>query len=564
MRRIRTRRWRARAADERGFSMAVAVIVLLASAIITYAAMDAVAGDVLPVRNSLDQNRALDAADAGLAAFRQQLEANTGYWSSCPTVSAAVPASTDDNSIERYSYKILPATTAPSSDDHCDTSNPIGTAIEGNSVGSGSFRVEVTGTSQNLSGSQVTTRSIVAQFRPPAFLNYVYFTNYEMGDPSIDGGNCTSWLSGLSSYGYSTATPPYYWSVINGSMIGPTRVSNCSDIEFITGDQINGPLHSNDYLDICGSPTFGRSPETPADSAEAPGDYSDGGCSNNATFNTANHTLNTNAGTLPLPTTNSALQTVANGGNSSLTNGCSATAGCVFTGPTWITLSGTTTPSTITITNAGYNSGHATQLTSGYPTNGVIYVQNGSGTCAAYNNSSPDYPTSADPCGDATVIGSYTSSLTIASANDVIVAGNVTTTMDSNGQPTGNDFLGLIANDFVRIAHPCSSNGANGTSGNYTSLNNPEVDAAILAVNHSFIVDNYGCGATLGTLKVDGALAQDFRGVVGTGNGGGGASTGYLKNYVYDGALQTESPPFFLNSSGTWQLVRETECDTTC
>jgi len=558
MSRLRARRLRSRAAGERGFSMAVAVIVMLASAVITYAAMDAVAGDVYPVRNSLDQNRALDAADAGLAVFRQQLQANNGYWSSCPTVtSAAVPASTDDNSTERYSYHILAASTAPSTDNQCDTSNPIGTAIEGNSVGSGSFRVEVTGTSGNA------TRSIVAQFRPPAFLDYVYFTNYEMGDPSIDGGNCTSWLSGLSSYGYSTATPPYYWSVINGSMIGSTRVANCSDIEFITGDQINGPLHSNDYLDICGAPTFGRSGETPADTAEAAGDYSDNGCSNNAVFNTANRTLNTGAGTLPLPSTNSTLQTVADGGNSSLTNGCSATAGCVFTGPTWITLSGSTTPSTITVTNAAYHGGVATALTSGYPTNGVIYVQNGSGTCAAYNNGSPDYPTSGDPCGDATVSGSYTSSLTIASANDVIIASSVTTPMDSNSQPTGNDFLGLIANDFVRIAHPCAY-GANGSSGNYTSLSNPEVDAAILAVNHSFIVDNYGCGATLGTLKVDGAIAQDFRGVVGTGNGGGGASTGYLKNYIYDGALQTESPPFFLDSSGSWELVRETECDTTC
>lgn len=556
MRRLCARRLRSHAAAERGFSMAVAVIVLLASAVVTYAAMDAVAGDVFPVRNSLDQNRALDAADAGLAVFRQQLGANTGYWSSCPhPTNVAVPASTDDHSTEYYSYKILPASTAPSNDNQCDTSNPIGTAIEGNTVGSGSFRVEVTGASGNA------TRSIVAQFRPPAFLNYVYFTNYEMGDPTIDGGTCTSWLSGLSSYGYSTATPPYYWSVINGSAIGPTRVSNCSDIEFITGDHINGPLHSNDYLDICGAPTFGRSGATPADGVEAPGNYSDNGCSNNAVFNTPNHTLNTGAGTLPLPTTASTLQTVANGGNSSLTNGCSATAGCVFTGPTWIALNGTT----VTVTNSNYNSGAATSLTAGYPTNGVIYVQNGSGTCAAYNNTSPDYPTAGDPCGDATVTGSYTNSLTIASANDVIIAGSVTTPTDSNGQPTGNDFLGLIANDFVRIAHPCNnSNSVNGSSGNYTSLSNPEIDAAILAVNHSFIVDDYGCGAALGTLKVDGAIAQDFRGVVGTGNGGGGASTGYLKNYVYDGALQTESPPFFLNSSGSWLLVRETECDTTC
>lgn len=554
------RRLRSRLAAEGGFSMIIAVGALLASSIITYAAMDAVVGDVVPVRNSLDQNRALDAADAGLAAFRQWLTTGTNddvlAWTACPTATnVTVPASTDDGSTEHYSYHIVPASTAPSNDDTCDPSNPIGTVIEGNSVGSGSFRVEVTGT------SGTATRSIVAEFRPPAFLNYVYFTNYEMGDPLLAGSTCTSWLSGLSSYGYSTASPPYYWSVINNSMIGPTRESNCGAIQFISGDVINGPLHSNDYLDICGAPTFGRSGETPADNIEAAGDYPDSGCSNNAHFNTANGTLNTSAGTLPVPSTDSALQTVADGGSSSLTNGCSATAGCVFTGPTWISLNG----SAITVTNANYNHGSATNLTtSGYPVNGVIYVQNGSGTCATYNNSSPDYPSSSDPCGDATVTGSYTSSLTIASANDVIVAGNITTTMDSNGQPTGNDFLGLIANDFVRVAHPCS-NGANGSSGNYASLTNPVIDAAILAVNHSFIVDNYGCGAALGTLTVDGAIAQDFRGVVGQTNGSGGVGTGYLKDYIYDGALETESPPYFLNPAGTsWQLVRETECDTNC
>ena len=27
---------------------------------------------------------------------------------------------------------------------------------------------------------------------------------------------------------------------------------------FVTGDDINGPLHTNDALMICGTPTFGR------------------------------------------------------------------------------------------------------------------------------------------------------------------------------------------------------------------------------------------------------------------------------------------------------------------
>ena len=42
------------------------------------------------------------------------------------------------------------------------------------------------------------------------------------------------------------------------------------------------------------------------------------------------------------------------------------------------------------------------------------------------------------------------------------------------------------------------------------------IDAAILAINHSFIVDNYDCGSPLGTLTVNGAIAQKYRGAVGT------------------------------------------------
>ena len=545
----------ARARSERGFTMVMAVMVLLASAIITYAAMDAVAQDAGGVRNSLDQNRSLDAADAGLAAFRQQLSANPQYWSLCPTVtSATVPASTDAGSTESYSYHVLPATTAPSNDNRCDTANPTGTVIEGNNIASGSFRVEISGTSGKA------TRSIVAQFRPPSFLNYVYYTDYEMLDPLINSSGCNSWLTS----NYSVANPPYYWTAISGGIAGPTRIANCGDIQFVTNDVINGPLHSNDYLDICGSPVFGRSGESPPDAIETPGTYSDSGCANAATYNTASGAPNTNAGSLTRPSTAAALQTVADGNNASLTNGCSATAGCVFTGPTWITLNG----STVTVQNAAYNSGTATTLTAGYPHNGVIYVQNGSGTCSPYSNTSPDYPTSGDPCGDATVSettgSNYTASLTIASANDVIVASSLTTAMDSNHEPANNDFLGLIANDFVRIAHPCGS-GGNTTSGGYSSLTSPYVDAAILAVNHSFIVDNFGCGASLGTLHIDGALAQAFRGAVGTGGGQGGVSSGYLKDYEYDGALLSESPPYFLApTSSTWLLVREAECDTTC
>ena len=75
---------------------------------------------------------------------------------------------------------------------------------------------------------------------------------------------------------------------------------------------------------------------------------------------------------------------------------------------------------------------------------------------------------------------------------------------------------------------------------------NPTINAAILAVNHSFTVPYWQRGAALGTLSVTGAIAQRFRGPVGT-NSGGTVVTGYAKNYVYDQRLKYLSPPKFLD-----------------
>ncbi|HEY6780777.1 MAG TPA: hypothetical protein VI111_07480, partial [Thermoleophilaceae bacterium] len=90
-------------------------------------------------------------------------------------------------------------------------------------------------------------------------------------------------------------------------------------------------------------------------------------------------------------------------------------------------------------------------------------------------------------------------------------------------------------------------------------LNNLVVHAAILALQHSFIVDNWDCGAPLGTLNIDGAIAQRYRGPVGTGSGTS-IATGYLKQYVYNDRLRYREPPYFLDPvQASWRISRETE-----
>jgi hypothetical protein len=61
----------------------------------------------------------------------------------------------------------------------------------------------------------------------------------------------------------------------------------------------------------------------------------------------------------------------------------------------------------------------------------------------------------------------------------------------------------------------------------------------MLALGHSFIVQNYDEGAQLGTITINGVIAQKWRGPVGT-----EGLTGYLKGYGYDSRLQYASPPY--------------------
>ena len=168
------------------------------------------------------------------------------------------------------------------------------------------------------------------------------------------------------------------------------------------------------------------------------------------------------------------------------------------------------------------------------------------GTCTStYTPFETTYPETSG-CGNVYVKGSYSGQLTIAAENDIIVNGNLKKEASSSG------LLGLIANNFVRVYHPCS-NGNNGSGW----MKNPEIEAAILTINHSFIVDNYNCGEQMGSLTVDGAIAQKFRGPVGTYGGNGG--TGYTKNYIYDDRLRYVEPPDFLEPvQSAWIVGRET------
>ena len=139
----------ARAGSERGFTMLLALYVLIITTLLLGAAFVAVLSDTAPARNDLDQKRAYAAAQAGIAQYDYDLNQNPNFWESCPAPSGPVGA-TDSGSLENYTIRAVPATNSGYSS--CSTSNPITSMIEASGTpAAGSFRIASTGTSNKVS-----------------------------------------------------------------------------------------------------------------------------------------------------------------------------------------------------------------------------------------------------------------------------------------------------------------------------------------------------------------------------------------------------------------------------
>jgi hypothetical protein len=322
-------------------------------------------------------------------------------------------------------------------------------------------------------------------------------------------------------------------------------------------------MYTNDQYLISGSPTFGRYSADKIES-NAPGTTANNICSGN-NCGTANikGTAVPDAPYVATPSDNSELFADAQ------------SYGNVFYGTTTVTLgSPDGTHATVVSCTSSATSSCTTPKVIDLTAQPIIYVNNASG-CPSTNYSpfSVSYPNNGTGyygcAGDVYVHGTYSTPVTIGAINNIIINGNITTSEDGSGNPTGTATLGLVANEFVRVMH-----GVNGTNPGLSqqctatniasqTLTNPTIDAAILALNHSFIVDNFNCGVSpgvsgqAGVLTVHGAIAQDYRGAVGT----GAATTGYLKNYGYDDRLANILPPYLFDISNSgWHVSRETLC----
>jgi len=495
---------------ESGFTMIVALGVLTVTSLLTAALFVTVQGDASLTRDDLSSKQAYTAAQSGLQAYLYQLNDNassSSWWETCANDTLAQTAVPGTTTGATYSYTPVPANGFTA----CSTSNPVGSLID---TTTGTLRLKFTGYSNNIQ------RTIVASFRTLSPLSFLWYTVYETEDSSINTSGCARF---------------YYQS--------PGPNSSCI-INWVTGDQMNGPMYTQDqfYVPSGNTPTFGRPGSQDAIASQEPSSANSSEiCASDNCYGAVISNPEPDVGQqVPLPSDNSNLLADA------------TSHGQVFSGTTTLTVSNTVNPNVATGWNCPSSSASAacTAVSVNLATYPIIYATNASGCATSYNPTSVSYPTNNTghyygPCGDIYISGTYSAPMTIAAADDVILTGSLTTTEDGNGNPTGSSTLGLVANQYVRVMHTCSGNP------------NVTIDGAILTLQHSFFVDNYQCGgAPLGTLTVHGAIAQYFRGIVGT----VGAS-GYLKNYNYDDRLALILPPYLFDLQNTeWTVFRETLC----
>ena len=568
-------------------------------------ALAATLAGVGPARADQDAKAAVAAAQAGIDEYITRLNASDGqYWDKGNT-DAANPALTTagapvpGSGTGRFRYRLLTS--------------------RDETAQNGAILLEVTGTASAGAGGRVVSRTLTARLQPRGFLNFVYFTDIEATDPALYGKTvpakrngsgssdvgsmdgvfgggptratylaaesevlraCSQRYEGRRDAGYTSgpSAPYYQYDELRNRYVTKTDTAaitfRCRDIQWVTGDVVSGPLHTNDALRITGTPRFTDSRVETSWPGVDPqrlwwGDGRPAGPGDSPPGHLPRY-----AEPLQLPVNNqSILKRVRPNTDGDLTT---HRPGCLYTGATRITFKNgqmevhspnTTAPGTpadcLDVAN------RATPQSKPIPL--VIHVAPAAGTCTGvgYPRSGlgerTDLGTTTDyaPCrGTVFVDGQVDGQVTVSAQDDIVITGNLT--IADGG--SGTDVIGLVAGNNVWVYHPVKKDFSGDAVNLLPYAEVPrKIEASILALRHSFLVQNWDKGAKLSStdpassLRVFGAITQKFRGPVGTGSGTS-ATTGYIKDYVYDPRLRVQQPPYFLQpDAAPWVVAQVTD-----
>ena len=340
-------------------------------------------------------------------------------------------------------------------------------------------------------------------------------TNPWGGVQSLGGGSYTATIADLGAIGGSgnirryriTSTGTY--GNMNRVLVNYVQVDNYarylwftdkeifdnSTVWFWTQDRLNGPTHTNGHFNIAGDPIFENETRSVDNYIRF---FNNGNNINlsqltNPPYDKPDFQLGMNFGaeSITMPTQALSLRAAASSGGLSLK------------GDTTIVLKNN---GTMDVTNSkkGWNK-HNMAL----PANGALFVTSGS----------------------MDISGVLNGRLTVGADSDVIIRNNIVYADNPRTNPNSDDAMGIISESDVVID-------------NSTPFD-LEIDGCIMAMNTSFVLEDWWVGPPKGTLNIYGGIIQNERGPVGTFNGITGQKvSGYSKNYLYDSRLLSSPPPF--------------------
>jgi hypothetical protein len=449
------------------------------------------------------------------------------------------------------------------------------------------------------------TRSVMADLKQNGFIDYLYFTNYETLDPlyagitAVDSSGksvCERYAYGSPARSSTTCSEIQFGTndVFSGPVRSNDRLVICAT-EFQKGvlsSSTTNPIYKT--VSGCSAPTFGVGTVTyapPIDMpptntelkretrSDLPADVPRPGCLYTGPTTISYEII----GGVPKmrvlsPWTKKTNVTAANTGTTpaecgtpgNVTNGLGSPTGAVlnvlernlifvqavpaaggadpnspvvgFTPPNFGCTSATTTNvsgRSVPVPAGWYYRTSTTNYIARFPTvtgAGTEVTPSGGGTAGLKH-----YDCRA---GDVYVQGTLGGQMTIAAENYIYI------TNDLKFRDEATDMLGLVGQNAIFVWNPVRVTGFNGSNqpnawAGLIGTGDREIDAAILSVGHTFQVQNYERGAR-GSLIVFGALAQKFRGTVGT-----AAGSGYDKAYKYDTRFRFTAPPKFLTPVST-------------
>lgn len=566
---------------ERGYTMLIVLGMLTLSTGLVGAVLTLTSNNANNVSQQVARSKAYDAAQAGVGEFLAQLNQQPNLWLQCPTQSTPQIVDFDDPNhvadfsyADGFTYSVIPAYDNGSSASSCVADN-VNSILDTTTNAVGQFRMLFTGyagPNSQLTGAQTETRNLVVSFSRTSLDQYLYFSNYEVlpsgftwyPDTTAESSGCNTYYRNSRSQADASAA----------SSAG----SKCLAMQIPSTLSLPGPIWTNDTLDTCSNPALGLSGSTNV--IEAYGLYCSASGTPAPSYDGGSGSLTTTGGTTLTPPSNNSEFASEDAGSGSE---------CVFAGaidvklaannsvtvidPTYDTYFGLTvgTPYSYTCTliydepTSVFAAAHSDAvLNTDYPCNSDTYAPSGAAYDDYDSHSLSEYDSSETGCPDAYVNGTYNTSATIATAGDIVIDGPITNTASSTA------VLGLAATNWVRLYHPMNSLSYNGSctgDSNATDptgtgpMSNATVDAAILAENEAFTLDNYHCGASLGTLTLSGSIAQNYHGPISYPFNSTTVTDGYAPSFSYDTLLQSVDPPDFPTpSNATWTVARETLC----